>query len=536
MPEQLTQSDRFARLTTPLGKDVLVLIKLDGTEAISENFEWRLACLLNTDEDAVDPKDIIGKPCHVDLDAGDGSTRSFHGLCTEIRFRGWRGEYMYYQLVLRPWTWLLTRETRSEIFHDQSVKDIIANIFSTRGFSDVEFQLQKNYDPIAYCVQYQETTYDFISRLMEKFGLFFFFQMSDSRHMLVIVDTQTALPNIEGYAALRYQPDTLIGKREDRLFDWQTDNRLRTAIVDVDDYNYEKPNTALEKTGNAKDTPAHGYNKQSKYRYPAGHYDAGLGQTLADVLVDAERADAERKFAFGQAPLIHAGGVFTLADHPVDAENDRHVAVAARHSLFVQHFRTTTADNENTGFATTPEMRERAAEPDTDQYEGEYELAEADKAYKTPLKTPWPRIYGAQTALVIKDKSAPDDEEIDVDDQGRILVRFHWNDVKEDSQASCRVRVAQIWAGAQWGSVWIPRVGMEAVVEFIEGDPDRPLVTGTVYNGNNKPPINFPDDKTQSTIKSQSSKGGTAAIISTSCASRTRRTTRRSTSTPSATG
>ena len=508
MPERLTQRDRFARLTTPLGQDVLVLMKLDGSEAISENFEWRLSCLLNADEDAVEPTNIIGKPCHVELDASDGSTRCFHGLCTEIRFRGWRGEYMHYQLVLRPWTWLLTRETRSQIFHDLSVKDIITKIFNDGGFSDVEFRLQKNYDPIAYCVQYQETTYDFMSRLMEKFGMFFFFETSSSRHALVVVDSQTALPDIQGYGALRYQPHTVIGIREDRLFDWQTDNRLRTAVVEVDDYNYERPNTPLEKTGNAKDNPRHGYNSQRKYRFPAGHYEPGLGQTLADVLVDAERADAERKFAFGEAPLMHAGGVFKLADHPVRAENDRHFVVAARHSVFVQHFSSVAGYTDDSSYNTTPETREQSREPDSDEYRGEYELAEATKAYKTPMKTPWPRIYGAQTALVIKAKNSPADEEIDVDEQGRILVRFHWNDPREDSQASCRVRVAQIWAGAQWGGVWIPRVGMEAVVEFIEGDPDRPLVTGTVYNGNNKSPIAFPADKTQSTIKSNSSKGG----------------------------
>ena len=511
MPERLTQRDRFARLTTPLGQDVLVLMKLDGTEAISENFEWRLSCLLNAEEDAVDPKEIIGKPCHVELDASDGSVRCFHGLCTEVRFRGWRGEYMYYQLSLRPWTWLLTRETRSEIFHDLSVNDLISKVFNDRGFSDFEFQLQKTYAPVSYCVQYQETTFDFVSRLMEKFGMFFFFKTSNNSHVLVVVDTQSALPDIQGYGALRYQPHSVAGIREDRLFDWQTDNRLRTAIVDVDDYNYERPNTPLEKTGNAGDTPRHGYNSQRKYRFPAGYYEPGLGQTLADVLVDAERADAERKFAFGHAPLMHAGGVFDLADHPVDAENGRHLVVAARHSVFVQHFSSVSGYEESSGDDTTPERRERAGEPDRDEYRGEYELAEAAKAYKTPLKTPWPRIYGAQTALVIKEKNAPEDEEIDVDDQGRILVRFHWNDVNESSQASCRVRVAQILAGAQWGGVWIPRVGMEAVVEFIEGDPDRPLVTGTVYNGNNKPPITFPADKTQSTIKSQSSKGGTAA-------------------------
>ncbi len=506
MQERLTQSDRFARLVTPLGEDVLVLLRLEGHEGLSENFEWRIACVLNSGEDAVDPRDIIGKACHVEMETPSGRSRFFHGLCTEIRFCGWRGDFMYYQLVLRPWSWLLTRETRCRIFHDQSVKDIISGIFNDRGFSDVEMKLQRSYDPIPYCVQYQETTFDFISRLMQRYGLFFFFEFSKDKHKMTVVDDQNSLPDIAGYDGLKYRPYSETGVRGEGLFDWQSESRLRTAIVDVDDYNPEKPNTALEKTGKAKDNPSHGYNQQKKYVWAAGHADPGLGQTLADVLVDSERADAARKFAFGSAPLICAGGVFTLADHPVGDENVKHFAVSAQHRLFLPHGHWT--PQPGPGRFATIEAREAAAEPTDDHYEGEYELAEVAKAFKAPLTTRWPRIHGAQTAQVIKDKNAPADEEIDVDDQGRILVRFHWNDAAEDDQCSCRVRVAQIWAGSAWGGVWIPRVGMEAVVEFLDGDPDRPLVTGTVYNGNNKMPYAMPGEKTRSTIKSEISKGG----------------------------
>lgn len=499
MPDRLIQRDRLARLTTPLGEDILVFHKMVGTEAISDHFEWRVTCLLNAGETPVEPKDLIGKPCGVELVADDSRTRHFHGICTELRFRGWHYDYMSYELTLRPWTWLLTRQTHSRIFHDVSVKDIIQQVFSKAGFSEVDVLLQGDYQPIHYTVQYQETDYAFVSRLMEKYGIFFYFKSLPDGYKLVLVDRQTTLPDIPGYGALRFQPYTETGIRGDRLFRWHAESRLRTAIVDVDDYNYDRPNTALEKTGNAKDDPGHGHNKLRKYRYPAGHAEPGVGQLLADVFVDAERADAERKYAWGWAPMIHAGGAFTLADHPVAEENVKHFAVSARHSVFVQHFRTG---------ATTGSGDDREEEPEDDHYVGEYEVALSQKAYKAPLKTPWPRIWGAQTALVIKSRDAPNDEEIDVDDQGRILVLFHWRDVGDSGQASCRVRVAQIWAGSQWGGVWIPRVGMEAVVEFLEGDPDRPLVTGTVYNGNNKPPITFPGDKTRSTIKTNSSKGG----------------------------
>lgn len=500
MLERLTQQDRFARLVTPLGDDVLVLVKLDATEAISENFEWRISCLLNEGEDPVDAQELIGQPAYVELDTDSGTTRYFPGLCTDVRFRGWRGDYMYYDLTLRPWTWLLTRETRSRIFHDLTVKEVMEEVFKDNELTAVEFRLQKSYDPIPYCVQYDETSFDFISRLMEKYGLFFFFEYSEGQHVMIVVDAETALPDIAEYGALRFQTHSSIGIREDRLFGWQTDTRLRTGIYETDDYNYERPSSRLDVARDAKDKPSHSRNTLRKYRYPAGHGDAGGGQLLADVLIDAERADAERKFAYGHAPLIHAGGVFALSEHPIDDENARHFAIRARHSAFVQHFRTAPG-----GFDTGHDAE---AEPDSDQYHGEYEVADSEKAYRRLPITPMPRIYGAQTATVIKSANAPDDEEIDVDDQGRVLVRFHWKDTAKGAQASCRVRVAQIWAGPQWGGVWIPRVGMEAVVEFLDGDPDRPLITGTVYNGRNKPPIAFPDDKTQSTIRSESSKGG----------------------------
>ena len=490
--EKLKQSDRFARLTTPLGEDALVLTRFDGSESISDNFEWSVHALLNFGESPVDASAIIGKPCHVAMDGTVGDERFFHGLCTEVRFLGWMGKYMEYRLVLRPWTWLLTQESESEIFHDKSVKDIISQVFNDRGFSDFRFKLSKSYDPMHFTVQYQETTYAFVSRLMEKFGLFSYFLCTDSKHELIITDDVTSVDDT-GYSPIDFYPETASGSWDPRIVQWQAENRLRTAQVDVDDYNYEKPNTALEKMGKAKDSPKHSHGSLTKYKLPTGHYDPGVGQLLADIFVDVERADAQRKFSSGFAPLIHAGGTFTLAQHPVDEENVKHMAVAARHSV-VQSYSEAGIRNQN------------------DDYHGSYEAVDASLAYKAPLETPWPKVYGTQTALVIKSKNAPADEEIDVDDKGRILILFHWNShAKNPDQCSCRVRVAQLWAGSGWGSVWIPRVGMEVVVEFIEGDPNRPLVTGCVYNGNNAPPINFPADKTQSTIKSQSSKGGTSA-------------------------
>ena len=518
MTDRLSQDERFSRFFSPLGKDVLCLVRFDGQERISECFEWRLQCLLNADEAEVDPSQIIGKPCHVELDTQDGSVRYYHGLCTEIRRKGWARDYVHYEVVLRPWLWLLNLQSQYEIFHEKSVKDIISQVFQDRGFSDFKFKLTKSYDAIPYCVHYGETVFNFVSRLMEKYGLFYYFDCTDSKHELVITDVPSNLPDVPGYGGLKFQPHTETGMREERLHTWAHENRLRTAKVDVDDYNYDKAKTKLEKTGEAKDSPKHGYADLKMYDFPTGYGEPGGGQTLADILVDMHRADAQRKYSRGYAPLLHAGGAFTLSDHPVEGENKKHFVVGAEHLIF-QNYTEVRFTSRDLGEVVQEAPPSRSGTgtvstqtPAEETVEGTFEVADADLAYKAPKRAVWPRVHGTQTAVVIKEKSSPADEEIDVDDQGRILVRFHWNDGKAESdKCSCRVRVAQIWAGSGWGGVWIPRVGMEVVVDFIEGDPDRPLVTGAVYNSANKPPIKFPDDKTQSTIKSQSSKGGTSS-------------------------
>ena len=519
MPSKISQDNSLLQLTSPLGADVLIPIKFEGDEQLSENFEWTIHCLLNADEKPVDPAKIVGQHCHVKVSHGESDT-TFDGICASIDFIGFRFEYALYKLVLRPWTWLLTLETESEIFHEKTADALIKQVFDDRGFSDYEFRLTSSYDPIPYCVQYQETTYNFVSRLMEKYGMFFYFKCEEGKHTLMITDDVSNCVDVElSDPKIKYQANSGTGIREHRFFDWGTADSLRTAKIDVDDYNYDKPNTALEKTGNAKDSPSHSHNAQTQYIYPSGHLEPGIGQKLADVRVDSVRAEAQRMHGISNVPAVRAGNIFELDEHPTPANNKKYLTIGVQHEVFVVTY---LSSNNFSGYV-GPDLkpaRDAFKHPilgdnfkeTSGYYFGRCEVADKDVAYKAPLKSPPPRIAGAQTAVVIASKNAPSDEEIDVDDQGRILVKFHWNDSNDNSdKCSCRVRVAQLWAGSGWGGVWIPRVKMEVVVEFLEGDPDRPLVTGCVYNGNNKPPISFPADKTQSTIKSQSSKGGTSS-------------------------
>lgn len=478
MIETATQSKRIAKLVTPLGDDVLVLLRLDGTEALSELYEFRVEAL--TSEAAIDTDAVIGHPVHVALGVEGGGTRHFHGLCTDIRWLGGRNERDHYELTLRPWLWLTTRQTDSRIFPNMSVKDIINKVFSDSGFTNVEFRLQGDLGTLPYTVQYQETNFAFVSRLMERYGLYYFFEHTEAKHQLVITNHKGAHVAAPGYAEVPYYPPNNVSRERDHLTEWSSVARLRTEKVSVQDYNYTRASTNLSDMSQA--TVQHGAAGNAYYTYPAGHAEPGKGRNLAQVILDAERAQALRFYGAGYAGGLGAGSKFKVAKDPLPSAGSDYLVVRASHSITSDEYRS------GAGGGGVP-------------YHGTLECQLWDTPFRAPQRTPWPRMSGPQTAKVVGAQG----EEIDVDDKGRILVHFHW---EREGKPSCRVRVAQVWAGSGWGGVYIPRIGQEVVVEYIDGDPDRPMVTGAVYNSDHAMPIAQPGDKTQSTLKSNSSKGG----------------------------
>jgi len=484
---QLNQAEYAAALTTPLGDDALVLKSFSGSEGLGEPFEFQIEALGK--EENVDFDKALGQACTVRLKTYEQKQRFFCGILTNAQRVGSEvGElqdYSQYRLVLRPWFWLLTHRATCRIFLDENVKEIIQKVFTDAGFSngtDFKFRTTGNYDKIKYCVQYRETDFVFASRLMEQYGIYYYFEHKDGQHTMVLADSRGSHSAVQDLPQLNYHVQTDAYRRVEQQIDtWVSDRRFRTGKIEFNDYDYLKPPKQLRasKEGSENYTRS----RFEVYDYPGKYDEQDKGKQFAQFRLEAEQAMDHRCNAGGEAPSLFAGGLVTIVKHPGSNENKEYLVVRANHNYGVQSYGTT---------------RENAA-----GYNGNYLFLPSSRPFRSLPSTPTPRICGIQTAKVVG-KKGEESEEISTDEHGHIWVQFFWD---REPKKSCPIRVAQSWASKKWGEQFIPRIGMEVVVEFLEGDPDRPLVTGCVYNGDNKHPYTLPDDKTQSGRKSDSSKG-----------------------------
>jgi type VI secretion system secreted protein VgrG len=478
MSPSLQQKDRYAELNTPAGKDKFVLVSFECVEGLSELFEYRLDVL--TKNSTYNFDDMIGCNCTVTYHTLSGDKRYFDGILTETQWLGKEIEENYAcRFVLRPWLWLLSLRKNCLIYHEKTAPQIISEIFSAHGFAKFNNKLQKNYPTLEYCVQYRESDMAFVCRLMEEYGINYYFEHSEGEHNLVLSDETMCYKTIPG-GSRRFDPEGPVHFSEkETLGGWWLDRQLTTGKVTLADYEFKTPQADMkaEQTGDAQ----YENGKLEAYDYPGRYTDRGKGMDLARVRLDRERAFDGHFEAEGNCVSCFPGGLFTLEDHPDRAQNEEYLILKCFHSYEDQHYRS------------------RGAVTGGEQYKGRYELVRSNKPYVPPMVTQRPFIRGAQTAEVVGDG------EIHVDKYGRIRVRFHWDAKKDQSMWS---RVAQVWAGPQWGGVYIPRVGMEVIVHFLEGDPDRPFVVGALYNKDNMPPYKLPDEKNKAGLKSDSTLGG----------------------------
>lgn len=479
----LSQTSRQAMLKTPLGDDVLVLKSFSGAEGLGELFEFQVSAL--SEQENISFDDLLGKACTIKLKTYEQKERFFCGILTHAQWVGGDQEYFAYNLVLRPWFWLLAHRANCRIFLDKNVKQIIQDVFEDAGFSSgTDFKLPSgSYDKIDYCVQYRETDFAFVSRLMEQYGIYYFFEHRDGQHTMVLADSHSSHSAIPELPKVRYNTQVAgYNRQEQNIHSWTSDRRFRTGKVVFKDYDYLKPPKQLIATKEGSER----YSRSNfeVYDYPGKYDEQDKGTKFAQFRLEAEQAVDHRRMADGDAPSLFAGGLVTVEKHPTSDENKEYLVVRAGHRYGTQHY-SSSPTQEAVG------------------YSGTYEFLPGDRPFRSLPLTPKPRIYGIQTAKVVG-KKGEDSEEISTDEHGHIWVQFFWD---RDPKKSCPIRVAQPWSGKQWGTQFIPRLGMEVVVEFLEGDPDRPLVTGCVYNGDNKVPYDLPDQKTQSGTKSDSSKG-----------------------------
>jgi type VI secretion system secreted protein VgrG len=480
----LTQAKREFRVSSPLGKDVLLFARMTASERMSGLFEIDLD--LVSENAAIDAKKILGMPVGVSIELPAGGERNLHGLCTDFTYAGHFGDRHSYRATLRPWLWVLTRSADCRIFQGKNTPDIIKQIFADHGFSgDVKFSLNRSYQPWEYCVQYRETAFNFVSRLMEHEGIYYYFEHKADKHTLVLVDHSSAHDTFGAYAEVPYYPPEQAGRRKrDYIGDWSMSWEVQSGKFAHTDYEFKKPGVSL--MTKTEGPPGHGHDKEEIYDYPGIFYSDDVGGPLAKIRLDELRTRYQVAQGHGDARGLLTGSVFKLTGYPRSDQNDHYLVTST------------------TCHAVSNEYASGAGEGE-DDFTCSFTAISSKAQFRPPRLTPKPIVNGPQTAVV----TGASGDEICTDEHGRIKVQFHWDrQGKKDAESSCWMRVGQLWAHGGWGSMWIPRVGMEVIVEFLEGDPDRPIVTGCVYNGANKPPYPLPGEKTKSTVKSNSTKGG----------------------------
>jgi type VI secretion system secreted protein VgrG len=490
-----SQEGRLISLTTPLGEDVLLLAGLSGHEAISRLFSFHLDLL--TEHGPIDFTQIIGKNVTISVAQSDNTARYFNGMVSHFAQSGSDTNFIHYQMEVVPWTWTLTRYADCKIFHNKKVSDIIEQVFQDRGLTDYKLSLNGSYSPMEYCVQYRETDFNFISRLMEQNGIFYFFQHAMGKHTMVIADSSSIHEPCPGQESAGYN---LVGgglDADDVVNSWNIEQELRTGKYTLTDYNFKTPSASL--LASEPTIVSVGGNAGFEiFDHPGEYATRGDGTTFAKLRMQEEEAGHLVAHGSSVCRAFTTGYKFDLADHYQDSMNTSYVLTEIQHIASVGG----TYSGSSSG--------------GSDSYSNHFTCIPESVPFRPARLTPKPFVQGPQTAVVIGkasysdtsgDDGGGDGEEIWVDTFGRVIVRFPWD---RAGACSCRLRVSQDWAGQGWGAITIPRVGQEVIVSFLEGDPDRPIITGRVYNANQTVPYPLPDNQTRSTFKTRSSEGGGA--------------------------
>jgi type VI secretion system secreted protein VgrG len=476
-----TQSGAFARLGTPLGGDVLLLDGFEGREAISEPFRFNLR--MHSESRIVDAADIVGKTLSVTFQRRNGAARHFHGIVTRFAHVG-AGEYTAnYTAEIAPRLWLLTLGRDRAIYQNLSAFAIIRKVLADFGVVFESEVTASRYLDREYCVQYDESPFDFISRLMEEEGIFYFFRFSEGAHTMVLADSPSAHVDSDHGPTLTMRGSPGTDPAAELMRDFEMARQLGAATQVLADYDLVK---AVVSQGTA---PAAGAaSTAQQYLFPGKHADAGEAGRKAAVRQAAQEVEAQAGRGQGACYQLSAGCKFLLSGHINAALDVAYVLRSVTHSWAI-------------------DPSDPAASINHLGYSNVVSVFPLSVPFRAPQRTARPVVNGAHTAVV----TGLDGEEIWTDTLGRIKVKFHWDRTPNaDQDSSCWVRVAQALAGPGWGHLFLPRVGHEVVVSYVDGDPDRPLVTGCVYNGKMAPPVTLPGAQTQSVMRSRSSKGGSA--------------------------
>jgi type VI secretion system secreted protein VgrG len=480
-----TQDKRIISIQTPLGADVLLLHGFNGSEGISQLFQFSAEFL--SENHSIAFKDIIGKQVTISLQLSGDDKRYWNGFVSRFSATGRDDRFSHYHAEIVPWTWFLTRTADCQIFQQKTIPEIIKKVFQDHGFQDFQDRTQAAYSQREYVVQYRETAFNFVSRLMEEYGIFYFFEHEESSHKLIFADKPQVHKNCPVQYKVRfdYNPGTT-HVNEDLVHTWGAEQELEPGKYALTDYNFQTPNTSL--MANVKTVDEIGGNtKYEIYDYPGIYTKKDEGDTVTKIRMEEEEAIHYILSGSGNCRTFASGYKFHLDEHSRDDQNGDYLLTEVTHSASV-------GDSYSGSGAGSQEI-----------YSNQFQCIPLAIPFRPQRVTPKPVVQGPQTAIVV----GPSKEEIYPDKYGRVKVQFYWDRLgKKDENSSCWIRVSQPWAGKNWGAINIPRIRQEVIVEFLEGDPDRPIITGRVYNDEQMPPYTLPDNMTRTTFLTRSTKNG----------------------------
>lgn len=476
-----SQASRAVRIGTSLEDDEVQLVGFSGQEGLSELFQFHLE-LISMHPD-LRPEDLIGQNLTFSIDHADGRPRHFNGHVERLSSLGenhkGRGRFV---LTVVPWFWFLTQITDCRIFQGMTAVEILEEVFQSRGFVDFELKLTGEYAHREYCVQYLESDFDFASRLMEEEGIFYFFRHENGKHFLVLADSNLACQECQD-SPVDFPPSEQASRHhEPHLTGWQHTWQFRSGAWAHTDFNFQYPGQDLlaqERTvvrfANAS--------RFERFEYPGCYPDKGVGQPRARIRMEEIEASVDVVNGASTCPSFTPGGRFTIGRHRDQIEEGRtYILRQVRHQ------------GQNSGY-------DSGSAGEGPQYQNTFTCFPETYTFRPERVTPKAVMRGCQTAIV----TGPEGEEIHTDEFGRVKVKFHWDRWgPSDDRSSCWVRVSQPHAGGGWGHIDLPRVGEEVIVDFLDGDPDRPIIVGRVYNGCNRVPYQLPGNKTISGYKSKS--------------------------------
>ncbi|WP_295436990.1 type VI secretion system Vgr family protein [uncultured Thiodictyon sp.] len=483
-----TQHHRPFQVFTPLPFDTLLFYRMSGEEDLGRMFRYELDLLSEAGQ--IDAKALLGRPMCVRVEGHDRDpadpARWFHGIVQRFSLVGFQGRLAHYQAELRPWCWFLTRTADCRIFQDQSALEIAKQIFREHGYTDFDDLTGATYRPRDYCVQYRETDFHFISRLLEHEGIYYYFLHDKDKHQLVLADSPSSHSACRQASRVPYYAGESAGASpfKEYLSQWRLDQTVCSGAFVHTAFDFTKPLADL--TAGTALARGHANDHHEVFDYP----EPGCGFSEIDgysrVRIEELQSEHSEGRGMSNARGLASGCLFDLTGHPLADQNREYLVKSTHYQL------------ETAPYATGDDVHQE------DTFAVEFTTRSSQEPFRPARSTPKARMQGPQTAIVVGKAG----EEIWTDQYGRVKVQFHWDRYgKRDEQSSCWLRVSQPWAGKGWGGISIPRIGQEVIVDFLEGDPDQPIITGRVYNAAAMPPYGLPAGAVVSGIKSQTHKG-----------------------------